>query len=237
MVPSNASEFHAGEAKGGSSHRVTGVVMVAVFSSMIVVVLGSIIMYYYTRWLDRPLSWIGIGRRAREKRYLIQERNFHRLNDLNNGTADQHFVSILTDTTLFASRSRSWPRSPGQQQHSRDPLWTLLMHGKQPAAQQRRECRWLTRCSEAYHPVAVCKLPMTRARIFESKGGWVYSSGCHFDFPVKCTKPPISAQVITVGVDRQQISKSSTHFRHCDVIGRRAGGDAPPVVRMLLECF
>ncbi|KAI4221867.1 MAG: hypothetical protein L6R36_006577, partial [Xanthoria steineri] len=84
MAPWTASEFHAGEAKGGSSHRVTGIAMVAVFSSMIVVALGSIIMYYYTRWLDRPLSWIGVGGRAREKRYLIELRKFYRLDGTNN---------------------------------------------------------------------------------------------------------------------------------------------------------
>lgn len=112
MALSNASEFHDGEAKGGSSHRVTGIAMVAVFSSMIVMALGSIIMYYYTRWLDRPLNWIGVGRRAREKRYLIEMRNFHRLDGANNGTADQHFVSICTDTSL----------SPAVPDHGRVPL-------------------------------------------------------------------------------------------------------------------
>ncbi|KAI4090711.1 MAG: hypothetical protein LQ339_008291 [Xanthoria mediterranea] len=99
MALSNASEFHDGEAKGGSSHRVTGIAMVAVFSSMIVMALGSIIMYYYTRWLDRPLNWIGVGRRAREKRYLIEMRNFHRLDGANNAVPDHGRVPLDSNNT------------------------------------------------------------------------------------------------------------------------------------------
>lgn len=87
MAPSNVTDFHAGEAKGGPSHRVTGIAMVVVFSSMIVVALGSILVYYYTHWLDKPLSWIGLGRRARGKKYLIEATNFHELHRQNNGTA------------------------------------------------------------------------------------------------------------------------------------------------------
>lgn len=40
---------------------------------------------------------------------------------------------------------------------------------------------------------------------------------------------------ITVGVDWPRVPKSSTDSRHCDVIGRQAGGDAPQVVRLLLK--
>ncbi|KAL8851215.1 MAG: hypothetical protein Q9221_003846 [Calogaya cf. arnoldii] len=79
MVPSNATDFDPTEFRGSPSSRVTGIAMVVVFSSMIVVALGSILIYYYTRWLDKPLSWIGLGRRAREKRFLMQATNLHEL--------------------------------------------------------------------------------------------------------------------------------------------------------------
>ncbi|KAL8836884.1 MAG: hypothetical protein Q9176_006014 [Flavoplaca citrina] len=71
MAPPNATEFDLKDAKGGPAHRVAGIALVAVFSSMVVVALGSIIVYYYTGWLDKPLSWIGLGRKAREKKHSI----------------------------------------------------------------------------------------------------------------------------------------------------------------------
>ncbi|KAL8650608.1 MAG: hypothetical protein Q9226_005074, partial [Calogaya cf. arnoldii] len=91
MAPSNATDFDATEVRGSPSARITGIAMVVVFSSMIVVALGSILMYYYTRLLDKPLSWIGLGRRAREKRFLMQTTNLHELDRQNQGTAQAFF--------------------------------------------------------------------------------------------------------------------------------------------------
>ncbi|KAL9038641.1 MAG: hypothetical protein Q9180_003011 [Flavoplaca navasiana] len=84
MAPPNATKFDLKEAKGGPSHRVAGIAIVAVFSSMVVVALGSIIVYYYTGWLDKPLSWIGLGRKAREKKHSIDVTTFHELKQRNN---------------------------------------------------------------------------------------------------------------------------------------------------------
>ncbi|KAL8999024.1 MAG: hypothetical protein Q9169_002022 [Polycauliona sp. 2 TL-2023] len=81
MLPYNATKLDYGEAKGGPTHKAAAIVMVAVFSSMIVVAIGSILVYYCTSWLDKPLGWIGLGRRARKPT------TFYELNHQNNGMA------------------------------------------------------------------------------------------------------------------------------------------------------
>ena len=81
MIPSNSTKLDYGEAKGGPSHRVGGIAIVAVFSSLIVIALGSILIYYYTTWLHRPLGWIGLGPRAGKIT------SFHDLECENNGMA------------------------------------------------------------------------------------------------------------------------------------------------------
>lgn len=112
MAPPNATEFDLKEAKGSPSHRVAGIAIVVVFSSMVVVALGSIIMYYSTGWLDKPLSWIGLGRKAREKQHSIDVTTFHELKHHNHGRRISHERSTLCAyTSLLVKRvgSTSWP--------------------------------------------------------------------------------------------------------------------------------
>ena len=108
MAPPNATEFDLTEAKGSPSHRVTGVAIVVVFSSMIVVALGSIIVYYYTGWLDKPLSWIGLGRKTRQKKPSIDMTDFHELKHQKNGRriSRGNLSRCDADISLFAKMVR-----------------------------------------------------------------------------------------------------------------------------------
>lgn len=108
MAPPNATGFDLTEAKGSPSHRVTGVAMVVVFSSMIVVALGSIIVYYFTGWLDKPLSWIGLDRKTRPKKPSIDVTDFHELKHHKNGRRVSHgnLSGCAADISLFAKRVR-----------------------------------------------------------------------------------------------------------------------------------
>ena len=109
MAPPNATEFDLKEAKGGPSHRVAGIAIVAVFSSMVVVALGSIIVYYYTGWLDKPLSWIGLDRKAREKKHSIDVTTFHELKHHNNGRR----ISLMKGPRSMLTQV-SWPKGSSQ---------------------------------------------------------------------------------------------------------------------------
>ncbi|KAL8850085.1 MAG: hypothetical protein Q9221_004946 [Calogaya cf. arnoldii] len=64
LAPSEVTELDASKARGRPSARVVEITMVVISSSVIVVALGSIFIYYYTRWLEKPLSWNGLGHRA-----------------------------------------------------------------------------------------------------------------------------------------------------------------------------